>query len=189
MRISAVLVAGGESRRMGRNKATLLFRNAPLWQFQLDTLRKLKPEQLLVSAQIDPLWRPMDVEFVGDMQPARGPLSGISAALSRTTGDHLLALGIDMPFLSHNYLRELFERVRPGCGVVPMIENRAEPLAAIYPRTADVDFIEALLGNDFSLQPLIAKLVAAGKLQRIDVSGGEKALFRNLNEPADLEGS
>jgi len=94
-----------------------------------------------------------------------------------------------MPFLSHNYLRELFERVRPGCGVVPMIENRAEPLAAIYPRTADVDFIEALLGNDFSLQPLIAKLVAAGKLQRIDVSGGEKALFRNLNEPADLEGS
>ena len=63
MRISAVLVAGGESRRMGRNKATLHFRNAPLWQFQLDTLRKLKPEQLLVSAQIDPLWRPMDVEF------------------------------------------------------------------------------------------------------------------------------
>ena len=46
--------------------------------------------------------------------------------------------------------------------------------------------LDALSGNDFSLQSVVAKLIAAGKLQPIQVSEEEKALFRNLNEPGDL---
>src|SRR5437588_4095571 len=157
MKLSAVLLAGGKSRRMGRDKAAILFRDSPLWQRQLDLLRKLDPERLFVSAQTDPTWRPVDVEFVADAQSSRGPLSGIAAALSRTASDHLLALAIDMPFMSHNYLHKLFQRTRPRCGIVPMIDHRAEPLAAIYPCDASVDFIDALAGDNFSLQPLIAK--------------------------------
>src|SRR5438270_11935623 len=165
MKCSAVLLAGGESRRMGKDKVTMLFRERPLWQNQLDLLRELEPEQLLISAQTDPPWRPADVEFVPDVPPSRGPLSGISSVLSRTTSDHLLVLGVDMPFMSPGYLRDLFERTRPSCGVVPMIDDRAEPLAAIYPRTAELDLIDALFGNDFSLLPLVTKLIAAGKLE------------------------
>ena len=45
MNISAVLLAGGESRRMGQDKATLLFRGKPLWQIQLELLRKLEPAE------------------------------------------------------------------------------------------------------------------------------------------------
>src|SRR5438270_2095328 len=187
MKLSAVLLAGGKSRRMGRDKAAILFRDSPLWQRQLDMLRKLEPEQLFVSAQTDPPWRPADVEFVADAQPSRGPLSGIAAALSRTAADHLVALAIDMPFMSHDYLRKLFQQTRPGCGVVAMIDNRAEPLATIYPRDVAVDFIDALAGDNFSLQPLVAKLIATGKLQPVQVSAKEQALFRNLNEPADLD--
>ena len=187
MKLSAVLLAGGKSRRMGRDKSAILFRDSPLWQRQLDILRNLEPKELFVSAQTDPPWRPVDVEFVADAQPSRGPLSGIAAALSRTAADHLLALAIDMPLMTDDYLRELFKQPQPGCGVVPMIDNRAEPLTAIYPRDALVDFIDALAGNNFSLQPLVTKLIAAGKLQPIQVSPKEQALFRNLNEPADLD--
>jgi molybdopterin-guanine dinucleotide biosynthesis protein A len=122
---------------------------------------------------------------VPDDQPSRGPLSGIAAALSRSRG-HLLALAIDMPFMTESYLRSLCEKVERGVGVVPLIEDRAEPLAAIYPREAQDDVANALFGNDFSLQSVVAKLVAAGKLQPIQVSEEEKALFRNLNEPGDL---
>ena len=189
MSLSAVLLAGGESRRMKRDKATIPFRDRPLWQHQLDLLRKLEPQEIFVSAQSDPVWRPADVEFVADAQPARGPLSGIAAPLSRTTGDYLLVIGIDMPFMSAEYLRKLFRKVRPGSGVVPMIEDRAEPLAAIYPRNAEVDFSAALSGDNFSLQPLVAKLIASGKLEAVPVSDAERALFRNLNEPSDLVGN
>ena len=187
MSFSAVLLAGGQSRRMGEDKATLFFRERPLWQNQLGILRELAPEMIFVSARTDPPWRPGDVQFVADAPPSRGPLSGIAAAISQKTGDHLLVLGIDMPFMTADYLRKLLDRVGPGRGAVPMIDNRAEPLAAIYPRCAEVDFTNALAGEDFSLQPLIARLIAAGELESVEVSDEERALFRNLNEPGDLD--
>ena len=186
MKISAVLLAGGKSRRMGQDKSTILFRNAPLWQIQLDLLRKLQLQEVFISARTDPPWRPADIEFVPDDQPSRGPLSGISAALSRLNGGHLLALAIDMPFMKESYLRSLCQKVERGVGVVPLIENRAEALAAIYPREAHNEVLEALSGRDFSLQSLAGKLIAAGKLRPIQVSEKEKTLFRNLNEPGDL---
>jgi len=102
-----------------------------------------------------------------------------------TTG-HLLVLGIDMPFMTETYLRNLCGRVETGRGIVPVIENRAEPLAAIYPREAAAEFGHALSGTDFSLQPLIRKLITAGKLQPIPISEEERLFFRNLNEPQDL---
>jgi molybdenum cofactor guanylyltransferase len=187
MKISAVLLAGGKSRRMGQDKAAILFRSVPLWQIQVDLLRKLQLQELFISAPADPPWRPADIEFVPDDQPSRGPLSGIAAALSRINGGHLLALAIDMPFMTKSYLRGLCEKVERGRGIVPIIENRAEPLAAIYPRIVHGELVDALSGSDFSLQSLVRKLVAAGKLQLIQVSDEEKACFRNLNEPGDLD--
>jgi len=189
MTISAVLLAGGQSRRMGEDKATILFRNVPLWKIQLDLLRKLRPEELFVSALIDPPWRPVDVQFVADQQPSRGPLSGIAAALSIIKTEHLLALAIDMPSMTENYLRDLCQLAKLGRGIVPVFEDRAEPLAAIYPHRAGDDFTAALAGSDFSLQSLVRKLIKNGKLKPIQVSEEEKAFFRNLNEPRDLESS
>ena len=186
MNISAVLLAGGKSRRMGQDKSTILFRNVPLWQIQLDLLRKLPLQELFISAQTDPPWRPVDIKFVPDDRPSRGPLSGIAAALSRINGEHLLALAIDMPFMTESYLRNLGEKVERGRGIVPLIANRAEPLAAIYPREAYDEVIGALSGSEFSLQSLAGTLIAAGKLQPIQVSEKERSLFRNLNEPRDL---
>src|SRR3982074_3328914 len=107
MKISAVLLAGGQSRRMGQDKAAIAFRNVPLWQIQLDLLRRLQLQELYISAQTDPPWRPAEIQFVPDDRPSRGPLSGITAALSRISGGHLLALAIDMPFMTESYLRSL----------------------------------------------------------------------------------
>ena len=81
MDLSAVLLAGGESRRMGTDKATILFRGKPLWQIQLETLRNLRPAEIFLSVRMDPLWRPRDVQFIADVPPSRGPLSGIAASL------------------------------------------------------------------------------------------------------------
>jgi len=187
MSISAVLLAGGKSRRMGQDKSTILFRNAPLWQIQLDLLRKVSPKEIFISAPSDPPWRPADIEFVPDDQPSRGPLSGIAAALSQITTDHLLALAIDMPFMTEGYLRSLCEKIERGCGIVPLIENRFEPLAAIYPRAARDNLVGALAAKDFSLQSVVRNLIAADKLLPIEASGAERDLFLNLNEPADLE--
>jgi molybdenum cofactor guanylyltransferase len=185
--MSAVLLAGGESRRMGRDKATLQFRGRPLWQIQFELLRKLQPSEIFISARTDPSWRPEDVRFVADIPPSRGPLSGLAACLAQMHTTHLLALAIDMPFMTEDFLLSLCDYIEPGCGVVPKIDNRAEPLTAIYPREAEIDFRRALAGADFSLQSLTRRLVETGKLRAIHVTEQDKGFFLNVNEPADLK--
>src|SRR5207237_4828635 len=136
MKLSAMLLAGGESRRMGKDKATAFFQGKPLWQIQLNLLRELRLAEIFLSARSDPDWRPADIKFVADEPPSRGPLSGVAGSLGRIRTKHLLALAIDMPFMSEKYLRFLCDQIEPRRGVLPMIGGRAEPLAAIYPKGA-----------------------------------------------------
>jgi molybdopterin-guanine dinucleotide biosynthesis protein A len=187
MNLSAVLLAGGQSRRMGCDKATILFRGKPLWQIQLDLLRKLQPTEIFVSARADPAWRPADVKFVPDELPSRGPLSGLTTTLARLRSSHLLALAIDMPLMNEEHLRFLCSQIQPSCGVLPVIGNLAEPLAAIYPTEACDTFSATLSGNDFSLQALTNRLVKTGKLQTIRVSEKEQRYYWNFNEPVDMD--
>jgi molybdenum cofactor guanylyltransferase len=187
MTASAVLLAGGESRRMGRDKATVLFRGKPLWQIQLELLRKLEPTEILVSARTDPVWRPADVQFAADDPPSRGPLSGLAASLGQMRTKHLVALAIDMPFMTEKYLRFLCSQIELGRGVIPKIDDRFEPLAAIYPQEALPNFQSALSGMDFSLQTVAGHLAAERKLRVLPVTEDEKEFFVSLNEPVDLQ--
>jgi len=181
------LLAGGESRRMGKDKATLLFGGEPLWRIQLGLLRKLAPIEILISARSDPAWRPAAVSFVADSPPSRGPLSGITSALARAATTHLLTLAIDMPFMNEQYLRFLCRGIKPGRGVMPVMGQRAEPLVAIYPTEARADFAAAVSGTDFSLQKIAKELLSKDRLRVVRVKEEEETLFRNLNEPGDLE--
>jgi molybdenum cofactor guanylyltransferase len=187
MNLSAVLLAGGESRRMGKDKATALFQGKPLWQVQLNLLQELQPAEIFLSARSDTDWRPADITFVADEPPSRGPLSGVAASLGRIRTKHLLALAIDTPFMNEKYLRFLCDQTGPRRGVLPIIGDRAEPLAAIYPVEARVDLVAALSGSDFSLQTATQRLVQAGRLRVIPVAEPEEEFFRNLNEPADFK--
>ena len=98
---------------------------------------------------------------------------------------HLVALAVDMPFMTIEQMRLLCGLAMPGCGVVPMIGERAEPLAAIYSREAAPDFATALAGRDFSLQGLVRKLAAANKIQIVSVPETDEHLYRSVNERGD----
>jgi molybdopterin-guanine dinucleotide biosynthesis protein A len=187
MTLTAVLLVGGESRRMGRDKAEIVFRGQPLWQRQIELLRGLSPEKIFVSARKEPSWLPLDAELILDEPPSRGPLSGLTRALERMQTSHLVALAVDMPFITSEQMRIFCGLALAGRGVVPMVDERAEPLAAIYPREAGSDFIAALAGDDFSLQRLNRELVQIGKLRVFAVPLRDEALYRSVNEPEDFK--
>lgn len=187
MTLSAVLLAGGESRRMGRDKATIVFEGQSLWQRQIELLRGLRPTKVLVSARTRPSWLPLDAELLLDEPPSRGPLSGLAKTLEQIQTTHLAALAVDMPFMTSEQMQVLWSRATTGCGVLPMIGDRAEPLAAIYPREAALHFAAGLAGRDFSLQRLSRTLVLGGKLRVFPVSPGDEDLYRSVNEPADFK--
>ena len=186
MTLTAVLLAGGESRRMGRDKAAIVFRGQLLWQRQIELLRGLRPEKIFVSVRKEPSWLPLETELLLDEPPFRGPLSGLTRALASIQTSHLVVLAVDMPFMTSEQLRFLCRLAIAGRGVVPVVDERAEPLAAIYPREAATDFAAALAGSDFSLQTLTRNLAQAGRIQMLNVPEEARDLYRSVNEPDDV---
>lgn len=186
MSLTAVLLCGGESRRMGRDKATMPWRGRSLWEWQMEKLRDLQPERILLSARAEQRWWPAEVEIVLDESPSRGPLSGLVAALTRMETEHLIALAVDMPLMTTKHLRLLCNFADQRTGVVPMIGERFEPLAAVYPKALQWRFAEAVTNeSDASLQRLVRRCVAEKSLRAFCVASSDAALYANLNNPTD----
>lgn len=186
--ITAVLFVGGESRRMGVDKATLLFEGEPFWFRQTNILRELKPEKLCISARAKPDWLPRDVELISDQPPSRGPLSGLVAALNVAQTTHLLALAVDLPRMNATHLKRIVELAAPKCGVIPVTQHGLEPLCAIYPVTKTVISAagEALVSKDVSLQHFARGLLEHGNLREFVVGPGELKFYLNANTPEEF---
>lgn len=186
MTLTTILLAGGRSRRMGVDKATVPIAGEPLWQRQLRLLREMRPDALQVSAQTPPPWCPPDIEVVLDTPPSRGPLSGIAAALRQLQTSHLLVLAIDLPRMTPEHLQKLWSLARPGIGVLPRQRDYFEVLCAIYPAEAITSFEDTLNCTDWSLQPLARKLISQSRLQIYSLRDEEQKFHFNMNMPADL---
>jgi molybdopterin-guanine dinucleotide biosynthesis protein A len=189
MTLTAILLAGGESRRMGRDKAAIVFRGEPLWRRQIDVLRSLNPEKIFVSVRQEPSWLLPEVELLLDEPPSRGPLSGLTKALERMETTHLVALAVDMPFMTSDQMQVLWSQAAMGSGVLAMIGATAEPLAAIYPRESAPHFAAGLAGRDFSLQRLVRNLATANQVQLFSVPEKDEHLYRSVNAPGDFQGA
>jgi molybdopterin-guanine dinucleotide biosynthesis protein A len=186
MTLSAILLVGGLSRRMGADKATVVVTGKPLWRRQLSVLRATHPNALWVSARARPPWCPPQIQVVVDREPSRGPLSGVAAALRLLRTSHLLVLAVDLPHMSAEHLRKLSGLARQGCGVVPSHGDFLEPLCAIYPAEALTAAEAALNGSDVSLQSFARKLLHVSQSRVHDLTPRERSLYFNMNTPADL---
>ena len=184
--LSAMLLAGGQSQRMGTEKATLLVSGEPLWQRQLRVLQELQPAELWVSARAALPWCPPGIEVVLDTIPGCGPLSGVAAGLRRLQTSHLLVLAVDLPQMTAEHLSKLQSLTRPGQGVIPRQGDYFEPLCAIYP-VESIALAEAMLGtSNVSLQYFVKLLLGKGQAVAYDLTPAEQPLYLNLNTPADV---
>jgi molybdopterin-guanine dinucleotide biosynthesis protein A len=188
MTLTGLLLVGGFSWRMGRDKATLVSGDQPLWARQLSLLRQIKADTICISAREQPDWAPADVQVLLDTPPSRGPLTGIALALTTMTTCHLLALAVDLPQLTAEYLRKLVALTPSGKGLVPCNEGREEPLTAVYPKEAAGLALEVLASEDVSLRSFVRRLRLQNLLVEYRVTPEERILHRNLNTPEDLAG-
>jgi len=186
MRCSAVLLAGGKSSRMGRDKALLEINGKPLWRHQLATLENLSPRQLMLSG---PHCQEGDYEILTDELPDAGPLAGVAAALRRCRTPRLVVLAVDLPEMTADFLRALLDDCGPSFGIVPRSPDGFEPLAAIYPVACRSFAMKALHDGQFSMQNFVRRAVEQGWLHERTLLPAELSLFTNLNTPADYEES
>lgn len=180
---SGVVLAGGRSRRMGREKALLEVNGEPLWQRQMRVLREAGVAEVWLSARPEQTWAVTGGAdgVVHDAIPDAGPLAGIVAALHAMRGTHLAVLAVDLPRMEPAWLRTLVGRCRLGFGGVGRRGGFFEPLAAIYPREILAAAEAALTSGERSLQRLLA--AEAERFAVVEIGAEEAAWFENWNEP------
>ncbi len=183
---SAVLLVGGKSSRMGRDKAFLEIDGQTLWQRQLETLRQLAPAELFLAGPARAEWANHGATVLTDVQPDAGPLAGLLAALRRCRTARLVALAVDLPQMTSSYLQRLLAASPPLQGVVPRRNDRYETLAAVYPVAARALVEEHLSKQRFALQDLVQDCLADDLLIAHPVPPSDDSLFLNLNRPHDL---
>lgn len=186
---TAAVLAGGASRRMGRDKSLLPFRGRPLLQAVLERVLAVFLDPFVVSNTPD-RYPFLSCPIVPDRFPGKGPLAGIDAALRHAKTPFAFVCGSDMPFLSEPLLRLLSERVsRGGDLVMPYGPAGAEPLCAIWGKSALPEIERALADERLSLVVLAERLsvqrVTADEVVLVDPTF---ASFRNFNTPADWAG-
>lgn len=182
---AVVVLAGGRSRRMGRDKATLPHPRdgRPLLLRQCTLVANLSPAptQLLVSLRCDqpaPIDLPPGWQVVRDDGKA-GPLGGIVAALRACNAPRLLVVAVDLPGLDGATLQTLLT-FSPSTGVVPHTHEGIEPLAAIYPRSSLPAAEAAIQAGHLRLRDFVARP------EFIVWPAPNPDCFRNWNCPADV---
>jgi len=131
--VSVVILAGGQSRRLGQDKSLLLIDGQPLLARIVDTMRTLSDDLVVVTNDPE-RYAPyaLPVRMVPDVRPGVGALMGLYSGLRAVRGEYGLVVGCDMPFLSLPLLRHLVS-LAPGADVViPRMDGKVEPLHAVY---------------------------------------------------------
>jgi len=176
-KFTAVLLAGGHSRRMGSDKALIEWEGLlPLWEFQLKKLRTLDAQRVLVSCrEAQGLLGP--AEFVFDPPDVDdGPLGAITRCLELVQMP-LLVLAVDMPWMPRDFLGERVLR-----GGFFRGEHGIETLAAVYEPQMLPLMQRALRERRLSLQRVIEEAAPAFH----EITPGERSFFRNANAPEEL---
>lgn len=185
--LSAIVLAGGASRRLGRDKAALSFGGRPLLHVVIERVSALCGEVIVAGAG-DRDVAGLSVRLVEDRVPGRGPLAGLDAGLRVTSADFVLTVACDMPFLNPRLLAAMAAAPRDYQALVPVSGGRRHPLHAIYSRTC-LPAVESLLAaGGGSMEDLLSR-VAVRELAEEDVRAldPEGLSVFNLNDAADLD--
>jgi molybdopterin-guanine dinucleotide biosynthesis protein A len=146
--LTLVIQAGGESRRMGADKALLPFLGQPLILRPLNRLAGLADEVLVTSNQPES-YRFLGLAPIPDLLPGFGALSGLYTALSVASHPYVAVVACDMPFASLElFAFELVLLRETGAdAVIPRSEAGTEPFHAVYRRETCLPHVRAALEN------------------------------------------
>ena len=181
--LSGLVLAGGLSRRMGRDKALLPYEGEPLAARVAGRLALICDDVILASGdgrRLESLGWPQ----VADAHRGSGPLAGIVAGLEGAHHPLVAVVAADMPDASPGVLLALAQRWTGQVAVVPSISGRLEPLHAVWWQGAAPALRARLEAGQRSLH---SALSALGALV-VDASALDPSLrfARNLNEPGDV---
>lgn len=185
---SVVILAGGQSRRMGRNKAFLEWKGRPLIVDLIERFSQLSDDVLLIASSVKP-FQDLPVRLVLDPSPPIGPLGGLWSGLLSARYEWVFATACDMPLVDPRVVQWLFDQ-RAGADAVVLIDEqgRPEPLHAMY-RVSCLNAIASALACRqramIAFYPAVrVRYIPPSDWRAIDPEGRS---WRNINTPEEWE--
>lgn len=184
--VSGIILAGGHSLRMGRDKNLLLFQGEEMIQRTVKVLRQVV-EDVVIASDNGEKYQLSGVREVADRYRERGPMAGIHAGLLAIKNERALVVPGDMPFLHADLLRELANYAAECDVIVPECDGKMEPLCAVYTKRC-LPAIEACLRSDIRKVVSLYEKVTVKKVSVAEFSklGDWRDWFCNVNTPNDL---
>jgi len=181
------ILAGGNSRRMGRDKTRLELGASTLLERVLAAAAPLDIPCILIANDSEPfahLKRPI----YPDLRPGSGPLGGLLTALTVAPSSTVLLLACDLPFITTPFLHFLLQALGTHQAVVPRSPDGLQPLCAVYTRSCLPTIERTLNRGDFRITSFLtdvdALILPRNHWQAFDPS---QLLFTNLNTPEDYQ--
>lgn len=188
--VTGVLLAGGKSRRMGRDKRVLELEGTTLFARALSVLDGLFPEVLVAVAEALPEGVEVPHRVVTDLIPDCAALGGLYTGLALAAHPRVFVAACDMPLLSAPLIRAMVERDPRADVVMASLSHGLQPMHAVYSKRC-LPRLEAMARErNLTLQAmaqqegLVVRIVPEDELRALDPHG---LSFLNINTPADLE--
>ena len=181
MQATLLVLAGGESRRMGRPKAWLEVGETNLLRWMVERLGPAFSEVVVSFAEPEQLEELVPYRLVFDRKKAAGPLAGIEAGLAAARHEVMFAVACDMPYVTREVAEMAVAAARRCDAAMPRVGGRPEPICAAYRRSA---------------LPAVTAALESGRLKAADVADGldvtwleglDPDLFRSLNTREDYQ--
>jgi len=184
---TGVILSGGESRRMGQNKALMSLGASRLIDRVVGVLGDVFSQLLIVTNTPD-VYADLDIPMVGDVVPHKGSLGGIYSAIHHITTSYCFVVACDMPFLNVALMRYMMRQIADYDVVMPDIEGQMQPLHAIYSKACLAPIAQRLAANRLKIVGFLSdvrvRTVTADEIRHIDP---ECLAFQNLNTPAEFQ--
>lgn len=192
--LSAAVLAGGRSRRMGSDKALIEIDGTPMLARAIATLRLISDDVFVVGNR--PEYQQFGARVLEDAFPGTGTLGGIATAIKHACYDYVLVVACDMPLLSPRLLKALADEPRNYDVLVPALTNKRsgqgcwltfEPLHAIYSKHCMSTIEERLRADQLKVVAFFDEVhVRTVERKWLEQFDPELSSFLNTNDPAEL---
>ena len=190
MEVTGIILAGGKSLRLGRNKAMETIGGVPLIERVINSLTPITNKLILVTGKDNKSFSSIkSVEIVADIHPDKGPLSGIYTGLYYSGNLTNIVVACDMPFLNTELLEHMTKLLPSFDAIVPRWPNgQIEALYAAYSISCLPAIRKNLENNQFSVNAFLKKMHVL-HLNKRGFSKFDPDLlsFFNINTQADVD--
>ena len=188
MLVSVAILAGGRSRRMGRDKAFLAVGGRSIIEWILMRVEPLT-DDLLISTNSPEKYAQFGWRTVTDIYPDKAALGGIYSVIEAARHDHVLVVACDMPFLQVDLLRYMIDLAPTADAVVPLLDfAQPEMLLAVFNQSCSLAIKSRLLSNRLRIADFLGhvtvRYVERSEVARLDPNF---LSFVNINTPEDWQ--